>query len=324
MQVYYSINSQTKGKVLGCTSTPQYCWTTTIASGNTITKVSDTKTFDRCTYGGVLDGVSTPGFMAAASTSEFAVSTTDSLTGKAITATWNGQVKVVNDMDVDPNNAKSIFVLTSQKDMVWYSSDMGANFQDITGNLCAANQGALAATTFAEDCQLGGGYFITVSAADFVSVNSTSTQAAVTALVVATNDGAKVAFIDQRTMWYPFSIRPHIPVTVPGDVEYSESGNVLLIATVGRGVYRLNQVRQNLACLKLSLLPSPMSCSLPSAPAAPAAPTPKPSTSPSPAPTPSQSVSSANSFSSSIASDSSVRLVFTLVIAFVSFTFFLV
>lgn len=122
----------------------------------------------------------------------------------------------VHDIAVNPLNGDEVIVVLSNYDVesLWYSSDAGANWASIGGNLDGVNGPSVRAAVFAPTDNSGTHYFVGTSIGLFSTDNLDGTN------TIWTNEAAGT--IDQ---------------SVISELDYRISDDVLAVATHGRGLF---------------------------------------------------------------------------------------
>lgn len=117
----------------------------------------------------------------------------------------------VTGLTIDPNDAQSAYVIDANS--VFETTDQGANFDDITGDLLSLNPGTLRSIAYIS--------------------NSTDDQ-----LAVGTDQGVYLAAGPDFNDWTLLGTQlPNAPVY---DLEYDATDQILVAATLGRGTWSYN------------------------------------------------------------------------------------
>jgi Bacterial Ig domain len=185
--------------------------------GNTITEINGPGTNqlqNAIAYGGRSEGVDNLDVLYLGSGSAVFLRTT---AGAALapTAALPAGATTVRDVALDPDEWRSAYVVDSNQ--VFRTTDAGANWTDITGNLTQLGAGDFATTVF-------------VAGAD----NDL--------LLVGTNAGVFVSFSSSGfTSWAELGTGlPNVPVA---DLDYDVADDVLLAGTLGRGAWTISNLR---------------------------------------------------------------------------------
>jgi hypothetical protein len=159
-------------------------------------------------YGGYLNGAGNASVIWAASANGVYLRTT---AGGALTRT-NYAGATALDIAVDPNDYRRAFVVDGTR--VWYTVNSGTTWIDITGAL--ANPAGLRAVEFLPSGSTG-------------------------AVIIGTIDG--VYYCDLRTIGTWKELGAELPNAPIYDMEYDARDNVLVVGTLGRGAWQLQNPR---------------------------------------------------------------------------------
>jgi hypothetical protein len=193
--------------------------------GDTITQINGPSLISAMAYGGRSGGVDNPDVFYVCVRIDTSTNSTPAVllrtaAGGALAQTaalpTNSPVGIsVRDVVMDPDDWRSAYVVVDNQ--VFRTTDTGASWTDITGNLRA----------------LGAGDFITTV---FVSGDSRDL------LLVGTNAGVFVSFSDSGfTSWNKLGIG--LPNALVWDLDYDVADDVLLAGTLGRGAWTITNLR---------------------------------------------------------------------------------
>ncbi|MBI3880990.1 MAG: DUF11 domain-containing protein [Verrucomicrobia bacterium] len=158
-------------------------------------------------YGGRLNGVANPEVLYYGSGNTIRRRTTAGAVLTQTAALPVGAV-LVADVVLDTNDWRRVYVIDS--DQVFFSSNAGTNWSDITGNLTGV--GSLRSLEFAP----------------FGTTN---------AVIVGTDRGVYCSFVNAPGVWQQLgSGLPNAPVY---DMVYDPTDDVLVVSTLGRGTFKL-------------------------------------------------------------------------------------
>jgi hypothetical protein len=281
----YVVNSVVAGRLLTCNTfangTSGCYYFTLGASSSILTAIVQVGSvyFDYFLSGGILSGVANANVIVAVSSTSYSAGdiTTTNNTMSARQAPWfsASDPPVPQGLCSNPTNANELVAVFSGPDAIWYSSNMGASWVNIYSASFAT------AASFAQDASPMGCVVIPVTP---WLVNNSTKRNATTALVVGTRLGPLVAFSDGPTAWTSLSASrfssSSFPPAAVSAMTFDSSNDILHVATLGRGAYKLSQASMLLACVKLENTGEV--CSMP---AVLAAPTPAPTMAPTTAPT---------------------------------------
>lgn len=243
------INAAKQSLILSCSATRAICWSFDFGSNPLNTRPSITKVVDldmnapftNYFYGGKKEGQSFDNVIFAIAGNNF-IYTSHPTEGTSLTqvnSVWylakdsmqlrNPKYRVA----VNPTDYYEI-VTVIMSSRIWRTTNFGKSWQDITGNLLLVS-GAV-------DDPLAWGVAI-------VPLRDPVTQNEFTATIVGTARGIYVAFSHQITVWYSLSFDGDLPHVLISDVLYDHHDNVLILATMGRGWWKLENADQTLIAI---------------------------------------------------------------------------
>ncbi len=196
----------------------------TIAALTPLSGVNSVVNGGALAYGGRLTGVPVPDvvYYGSGSTVRLRVAAGGAVTQTAPLPAGAGFVRA---LVLDTNDWRRVFVI--DPDQVFFSSNAGTNWSDITGNLSG---------------------FGSLRSLEFVPLNGTN------ALVVGSDRGVFCSFESSLGTW--LRVGANLPNAPVFDLVYSVRDDVLFACTLGRGVFKLGPP-QNGADLSVTLTDSP-------------------------------------------------------------------
>jgi hypothetical protein len=184
--------------------------------GNTITQINGPgANRNAMAYGGRSGGVDNPDVLYVGSGTAVFLRTTAAPAALAPTAALPTGGGTIRDVVLDPDEWRSAFAVDSNQ--VFRTTNAGASWTDITGNLA----------------QLGAGDFQTTV---YVA------GATIDLLLVGTNAGVFVSFSSSGfTSWSRLGIG--LPNVLVADLDYDVADDVLVAGTLGRGAWTIGNLR---------------------------------------------------------------------------------
>ena len=171
--------------------------------------VNGTFTAKPIAYGGWLAGTPNPDVLYYGSGSSVRVRTTAGGPVAATATAFPGGT--IQDLVLDTNDWRRVFVIDSAS--VYYSTNVGTNWINITGNLTGVG---------------------TVRSLEFLGFQGTD------CVVAGTDTGVYCSFVNDLGNWSKFGVG--LPNTPVYDLTFSGVDNVLVAGTMGRSVFVLNLV----------------------------------------------------------------------------------
>lgn len=179
--------------------------------GNTINKIATVGVYERAiAYGGRRNGVDNPDVLYVASGSATFYARTAAGGAVAATATPPSGFWYIRDIVINPADWMNVFAV--DEDQVWATTNSGANWTNVTGNL------------------------LSISSADIRTIEFV--EAPSPYIVVGTRSGVFASNLGALGSW--FELGDALPDVLVYDLDYDAVDDVLAAGTLGRGAWLLS------------------------------------------------------------------------------------